>query len=255
MDFHVIIPARFGSSRLPGKVLVDIAGKPMVMHVYERALASGAQQVVVATDEPQVRTMLKVWGIEARLTDPGHRSGSERCAEVVKELDLPPESIVVNVQADEPLTPPRLIYQVASDLCTHPDCNVATLCEPIEEEETLFDPNAVKVVIGGGGKALYFSRAPIPWYRDKFSGEDRRVQSLHFRHMGIYAYRAGYLLDYVSMPICELELAESLEQLRILYHGGLIHVAIAEVPPGPGVDNESDLARVRALLEENNGID
>ena len=253
MDFYVIIPARFGSSRLPGKVLADIGGKPMVVHVYERALASGAEQVVVATDDPRVDAVLKDWGIEVKLTDLRHRSGSERSAEVVKELGLLPESIVVNVQADEPLTPPRLIYQVAYDLHTHPNCDVATLCEPIEEEETLLDPNAVKVVIGEGGRALYFSRAPIPWYRDEFSYDDHRVQSLHFRHMGIYAYRAGYLLDYASMPICELELAESLEQLRILYHGGLMHVAIAEVPPGPGVDTQRDLARVRALVDASKG--
>ncbi|MCH9674180.1 MAG: 3-deoxy-manno-octulosonate cytidylyltransferase [Gammaproteobacteria bacterium] len=248
MGFGVVIPARFESSRLPAKVLLDIGGKPMVVHTYERAIHSGADFVVVATDDARVVDGLAKWDIEAMLTRKEHRSGSERIAQVAEELGLAQDAVVVNVQADEPLIPPAVIRQVANNLVTRSSFDVATLCEPIHTEAQLFDPNAVKVVTDQAGRALYFSRAPIPWYRDAFADGDRASKSLHFRHIGIYAYRVGYLLRYVALPACELETVESLEQLRVLYHGGSLHCEIAEEDPGPGIDTPDDLADIRALF-------
>ena len=249
MTFSIVIPARYASTRLPGKVLLDIAGKPMIQWVHDHATGSGAERVVVATDDERVAERVRGFGGQALMTAGAHRSGTERIAEVIERLRIPADAIVVNVQGDEPLMPPSLMRQVAQNLHEHPECVCATLREPIETNETLLDPNAVKVVTDQAGIALYFTRATVPWYREAFRAppETRAPQPLHHRHIGLYAYRAGYVLGYVAMPPSPLEEAESLEQLRILWAGDRIHVASAQEPPGPGVDTEADLARARRL--------
>lgn len=250
MGFIAVVPARYGSQRLPGKPLLDIAGEPMVQHVHRRAAESGAERVVVATDDERIRSAVTAFGGEALMTSPEHSSGSERLAEVVDQLGLDDDSIVVNVQGDEPLLPSALIAQVADDLATHANADIATLCTRIHTAAELFDPHVVKVVCDAAGYALYFSRAVIPWDRDAFAvtTETLPEQAVHFRHLGLYAYRAGFLRRYVQMPACALESMEALEQLRVLWHGGRIHVAEADTVPGHGVDTERDLERVRALM-------
>ena len=245
--FTIVIPARYGSSRLPGKVLLDIGGRPMVQHVYEHAAMSGAERVVVATDDERVKAAVVSFGGEVLMTSPSHRSGTERVAEVIERLGLPEEHIVVNTQGDEPLMPGALMRQVAMGLAGRPDCAVATLCEPMAPS-LLFDPNAVKVVMNREGLALYFTRATAPWYRDEFAAGDKTPKPLHYRHVGLYAYRAGYVTQYVGMPPSDLEVAESLEQLRVLEAGDRIFVAIATEDPGPGVDTPSDLDLARELV-------
>ena len=245
--FKVIIPARYGSTRLPGKVLADIAGKPMIRHVYERALASAAKEVIVATDDQRIVSACREFGADVLLTAETHRSGTERLLEVVEIRNEPDDLIVVNVQADEPLLPASLIEQAAGNLASRPDFAMATLCERIESAEQVLDRDVVKVVFDQQGKALYFSRAAIPCYRAQGrAGES--VTAIHYRHIGIYAYRVDYLRRYRQSAPCELERAESLEQLRALFHGEQIHVAEALEAPGPGVDTPDDLTRVRALL-------
>lgn len=243
--FIAVIPARLASTRLPHKVLRDIAGKPMVRHVCERARESGARRVIVAVDDERVADA--VADAEVCRTSAAHRSGTERIAEVVERMAIAPEAIIVNVQADEPLLPPALIRQAAANLASRPAADVATLCEPIASADEVFDPNVVKVVRDDAGFALYFSRAPVPWRRAGFPRREGWRAGEHFRHLGLYAYRARFVRDYVRLPPAALETAESLEQLRVLAHGGRIHVAPAAAPPGPGVDTEADLARVRAL--------
>ncbi len=252
MEFIVIIPARFASERLPGKPLREIAGKPMIQHVYERARVSGAAGVVVATDDKRIEKAVKAFGGDVCMTASTHRSGSERLAEVVTLRRYPDERIIVNLQGDEPLMPPQLIRQVARDLHTNREADLATLCFRIRSAAELFDPHAVKVVLDAAGYALYFSRAPIPWDRDAFATttEQLPVKSEHYRHVGLYAYRAGYLNHYTTLPSSPLERLESLEQLRVLWHGGRIHVAEAECSPGHGVDTRADLEKAAKLLEE-----
>ncbi len=251
-DFAVIIPARFDSSRLPGKVLADIGGQPMVQHVYRRAVQSGATSVVVATDDQRVQAACEGFGARVVLTAASHRTGTDRLAEAAASLAYPAERIVVNVQGDEPLLPPALIRQVAKNLAAHPDADVATLCQRVTHHDELFDPHVVKVVSDREGYALYFSRAPIPWHRDEFMADQVSLpaDSMHFRHIGLYAYRVSYLEYFATHEPCALELAESLEQLRALYGGHRIHVAEATEPPGHGVDTQADLARVRQLMPE-----
>ena len=251
MSFRVVIPARHASSRLPGKPLLDIAGKPMVQHVYERACESGAAHVVVATDDQRIAEVVKGFGGEFCMTDVQHRSGTERLAEVVAQLGFGDDEIVVNLQGDEPLMPPKLLKQVADNLAAHVSVPMATLCTRIHTAAELFDPHVVKVVTDSQGYALYFSRAVIPWDRDAFAvtTEELPLNAEHYRHLGIYAYRAGFIREYVSWPACHLESMESLEQLRVLWHGGRIHVDIALDSPGPGVDTPVDLERVRGLME------
>lgn len=248
--FTVVIPARFASTRLPGKPLVDIAGKPMIQHVYERALASGATEVIVATDDDRVRHAGEAFGARVEMTSSRHRCGTERTAEVASRLEQGPGWIVVNVQGDVPLIPPRVIAQVAANLADRSRIQMATLCERVQAMADVFDPAMVKVVFDRNGYALYFSRAPIPWYRDHFDGGTGTTPpgSRHFRHIGIYAYRVAYLQEYLAQSPCELERAESLEQLRALHGGARIHVAEAVERPGPGVDTVEDLERVRLLL-------
>lgn len=220
----------------------------MVQHVYEHGLESGAERVLVATDDRRVYAAVEGFAGDVMLTSPTHRSGTERIAEVIARLALPDLTTVVNMQGDEPLMPGALARQVAVGLAEHPDCQVATLCEPIVDDDTLFDPNAVKVVMNRYGVALYFTRAAVPWCRDEFAAGNRTPNYLHHRHIGLYAYRAGYVERYVRMEPSELELAESLEQLRVLDAGDKIHVAVARADPGPGVDTVADLERARALL-------
>jgi 3-deoxy-manno-octulosonate cytidylyltransferase (CMP-KDO synthetase) len=253
VGFHVIIPARYASTRLPGKPLLSIAGKPMIQHVHEHALASGAQQVIIATDDERIREVAYGFGAQVVMTSAEHPSGTDRLAEAVDLLGIGAEEIVVNVQGDEPLMPSALIHQVATNLARHGRASVATLCARITHDAELSDPNVVKVVTSKAGYALYFSRAPIPWERDRFQLA-RHIPSTwhaHFRHIGLYAYRAGFLAEYVELPRSELEAMECLEQLRVLWHGGLIHVAEAAQMPGQGVDTEEDLRRVeRQLMQE-----
>lgn len=250
-SYTVVIPARYASSRLPGKPLQDIAGKPMIQHVWEQASRSAAQRVVVATDDERILSACGAFGAEAVLTRVEHNSGTDRLAEVAGLLGLDAEAIVVNVQGDEPLIPPAVIDQVAANLAAHPEAAIATLAEPITDAATLFNPNAVKVLADVNGLALTFSRAPLPWARDAFAQKNREAlpQGVPYRrHIGIYAYRAGFLANFVAWGPCWLENTECLEQLRALWHGQRIHVADAIEAPPAGVDTLEDLERVRRLL-------
>ncbi|SFB16937.1 3-deoxy-manno-octulosonate cytidylyltransferase [Azotobacter beijerinckii] len=248
--FSVVIPARYASSRLPGKPLQDIAGKPMIRHVWEQACRSGAERVVVATDDARIEAACRAFGAEVLPTRIEHNSGTDRLAEVAARLELADDAIVVNVQGDEPLIPPAIIDQVAANLAAHPEAAIATLAEPIDSVEALFNPNVVKVASDIHGLALTFSRAPLPWARDAFATSRERlpVGVPYRRHIGIYAYRAGFLRDFVAWGPCWLENVESLEQLRALWHGVRIHVADALEAPPAGVDTPDDLERVRRLL-------
>lgn len=251
MQALIVIPARLASTRLPGKVLRELAGKPMVQHVWERVQGTGLGPVVIATDDAKVAQVATGFGADVEMTAAEHTSGTDRIAEVVRRRGLAADHIVVNVQGDEPLIPPENVRQVAENLAAHPHMQMATLAEPVAPEE-LHDPGAVKVVTAHDGRALYFSRATIPWHRDAFAANRDAIPAsgLLRRHIGIYAYRAGFLQTFVDYGPCDLERTEALEQLRALYHGAAIHVADAHHAPGPGVDTEADLARAEALLEE-----
>ncbi len=252
MSFSVIIPARFASSRLPGKPLREIDGRPMIQHVYERACQSEAQRVVVATDDARIEAACRAFGAEVCMTAADHPSGTDRLQEVVATLGFYADDIVVNVQGDEPLIPPRVINQVAHNLAAEPRASIATLCEPVADPESLANPNVVKVVSDAQGRALYFSRAPIPWPREE-RGSEVALQQLvaegvFQRHIGLYAYRVKLLNDFVRWPPCRLEQLECLEQLRALWNGAFIHVALADELPPPGVDTEEDLRRVQGYF-------
>lgn len=252
MGFTVVIPARYASTRLPGKPLRLIAGRPMIEHVYRRARASGADEVVIATDDDRIADAAAEFGARVCLTAATHPSGTDRLAEVARQLDFPDDRVLVNLQGDEPLMPPALIDQVAADLAAHDAACTATLCEPITTAAELFDPGVVKVVTDEQGYALYFSRAVVPWDRDAFAVSTRELPagSAYCRHIGLYAYRAGFIREFVGWAPCALERTEMLEQLRILWRGRRIHVARACERPGPGVDTERDLERVESLLRE-----
>lgn len=248
--FTVVIPARYQSTRLPGKPLQMIAGKPMIQHVWEQACKSSAARVVVATDDARIESACQAFGAEVVMTRADHESGTDRLAEVCQVLGLGADAIVVNVQGDEPLIPPVVIDQVAANLAASREAAMATLAEPIPDVQALFNPNVVKVVNDMHGLALTFSRAPLPWARDEFAN-DRDALPSHVpyrRHIGIYAYRAGFLQDFVQWGPCWLESTERLEQLRALWHGVRIHVADAVQAPPAGVDTPEDLERVRRLL-------
>ena len=248
MSFTVIIPARLASSRLPEKVILDLAGKPIIQWVYEKALASGANQVWIAADDDKVKLIAEGFGAQVIMTSPDHNSGTERLAEVVQSLNLPDDEIVVNVQGDEPLLPTENIDQLAQNLARS-GAPMATLSVAISDVDEVFNPNAVKVVTDKQGFALYFSRAPIPYERDNFQTSPVTQVGGHFqRHIGIYAYRADFIRRYVSWPASDLEQIESLEQLRVLWHGEKIHVAEAKVVPPAGVDTQDDLDALRALM-------
>lgn len=243
--FKVVIPARYASTRLPGKPLLNIAGRPMLQYVHELALLSGADEVIVATDDQRIEDAAKDFGATVCMTSAAHESGTERLAEVAGQMNWHEQTIVVNVQGDEPLLPPALIQQVAEGLAGHPEAPVATLAYPLEQADEAADPNVVKVVLDNAGFALYFSRAPIPCRRDA-SGVADLLPSL--RHIGLYAYRAGFLKHYQQLQPSLLEDVEKLEQLRVLWHGLKIHVGIASEMPGHGIDTETDLQRVEKVL-------
>lgn len=247
MSFVAIIPARFASTRLPGKPIVDIHGKPMVVHVMERALESGADRVIVATDHPDVAAAVEAAGGEVCMTRADHHSGTERLAEVIEKYQFSDDTIIVNVQGDEPLIPPAIVRQVADNLARS-QAGMATLAVPITDAEEAFNPNAVKVVTDKQGYALYFSRATIPWDRERYAQSREVAGDTLLRHIGIYAYRAGFIRRYVTWNPCPLEQIELLEQLRVLWYGEKIHVDIAQAVPSVGVDTPEDLARVRAAL-------
>ena len=247
--FSVLIPARYASTRLPGKPLADVAGKPMVVRVAERARESGAARVVVATDDERIRAAALAHGFDAVMTRSDHATGTDRLAEAAVKLGLPGGDIVVNVQGDEPLLEPALIRQMAALLDGARDAAIATACHPITDPHEAFNPNVVKVALDARNYALYFSRATIPWARDAFAARtDALPAGLPiYRHYGLYAYRVSFLLDYPSLPPSPLERFEALEQLRALWHGHRIVVAITAGTPAPGVDTAADLERVRAL--------
>ncbi|QKJ86614.1 3-deoxy-manno-octulosonate cytidylyltransferase [Paramixta manurensis] len=247
MSFVAIIPARFASTRLPGKPMVDIHGKPMVVHVMERARESGASQVIVATDHPDVAAAVTAAGGEVCMTRADHHSGTERLAEVIDRYQFSDETVIVNVQGDEPMVPPVIIRQVAENLIGS-QVGMATLAVPIETAEEAFNPNAVKVVMDARGYALYFSRATIPWDRERFAHSRQQIGETFLRHIGIYAYRAGFIRRYVTWEPSQLEQIELLEQLRVLWYGEKIHVDVAKAIPSVGVDTPEDLQRVRVAM-------
>lgn len=247
MSFVVIIPARYASTRLPGKPLVDINGKPMVVHVLERARESGAARVIVATDNTDVARAVEAAGGEVCMTRADHQSGTERLAEVVEKCGFSDDTVIVNVQGDEPMIPSAIIRQVAENLAAR-DIGMATLAVPIHHADEAFNPNAVKVVTDAQGYALYFSRATIPWDRDRFAASRETIGDTLLRHIGIYGYRAGFIRRYVNWEASPLENIEILEQLRVLWYGEKIHVAVATEIPGTGVDTQEDLMRVRAEM-------
>jgi 3-deoxy-manno-octulosonate cytidylyltransferase (CMP-KDO synthetase) len=252
LSFSVVIPARYGSSRLPGKPLADIAGKPMVVHVAERAKRSGAREVIVATDDSRIAAAVEKHGHTAVMTRRSHASGTDRIAEVVARRRYPARHIVVNVQGDEPLIDPQLISQVADNLAGHHDADIATACTPIVEARDFRNPNIVKVVIDHEGYALYFSRAPVPYSRDAFA---RGIRSLPrglpaYRHLGIYAYRCAFLRRFTGLARAAIEQHEALEQLRALAHGFRISVAVTRRAPHAGVDTARDLRLVRRALTD-----
>lgn len=253
MSFTVIIPARYASSRLPGKPLLDIAGKPMIQHVYDRAQQSNASRIIIATDDQRIADVVEAFGAQCCMTSVECESGTDRLQEVVESLKMNNDEIVVNVQGDEPLIPPAVINQVATNLAQTSQAQISTLIKRIDSMETILDPNAVKVTIDLNGRALYFSRAPIPWNRDDWSdianaGKISAPSAQYYRHIGIYAYRVSFLNQYVQWPASSLELIEKLEQLRALEHGITImtSMALQEIPPG--IDTQADLDHVRTLI-------
>ncbi|WP_295872957.1 3-deoxy-manno-octulosonate cytidylyltransferase [uncultured Zhongshania sp.] len=254
MSYTVIIPARFASSRLPGKPLMDIAGKPMIQHVWERARESDAARVVVATEDQRVFDACQGFGADVVMTLASHESGTDRLQEVVAKLGLADDEIVVNVQGDEPLIPREAIAQVANNLALNAQAGIATLAEAIHDKATVFNPNAVKAVSDLAGFALYFSRAPMPWCRDEWASAGSSQEgelpagAPFLRHIGIYAYRVGFLHQFVTWPMGVLERVEKLEQLRAMENGVRIHIELACVDIPGGVDTEADLNAVRAFL-------
>lgn len=245
----VLIPARMSSTRLPGKPLADIGGLPMIVRVAERAALSGARAVVVATDSHEVIAACREHGVQAVTTRANHPTGSDRLAEACTALGLDGDDRVVNVQGDEPLIDPALIDACASLLVSRPECVMSTAAHAIDDDAEWRNPNVVKVVCDALGRALYFSRAPIPWWRDAPAGlAGMPAAPAPLRHIGIYGYHAGFLRRFPTLPISPLEAIESLEQLRVLWHGERIAVHVSSTRPGPGVDTPEDLARVRAMF-------
>ncbi|MGM9480934.1 3-deoxy-manno-octulosonate cytidylyltransferase [Roseateles sp. NT4] len=244
MSFTVIIPARLASTRLPNKPLADIAGLPMIVRVAQRAAQSGAGQIVVATDAPEVAAACAAHGVRALMTRADHPSGSDRLAEAVEQLGLADNAVVVNVQGDEPLIAPAMIDACAATLAAQTDCVMATVAHELTDPSEFANTNVVKLVMDQASRALYFSRAPIAWWRDG-GGQPKGA----LRHVGMYAYRAGFLRRFPTLAVSPLEQIESLEQLRVLWHGERIAVHVSAEKPGPGVDTPEDLERVRRLIE------
>ncbi len=252
VPFVALIPARRASSRLADKVMADIGGKPMVVRVAEKAAQSGASQVCIATDDADIKAAVEAHGFTALMTRADHASGTDRLAQAAALLGLPGDTIVVNVQGDEPLIAPLLIGAVARELAARPDCAIATACHPLSDAADMFNPNIVKVVLDARNTALYFSRASIPWARDAFAANRSTMPPglPIYRHMGIYAYRAAFLQQFPALPAAPIEQFEALEQLRALWHGHRIAVHITEATAAPGVDTAEDLALVRTLFAQ-----
>ncbi|VTU27767.1 3-deoxy-manno-octulosonate cytidylyltransferase [Variovorax sp. RA8] len=251
MRYAVLIPARLASTRLPDKPLADIAGVPMVVRVAQRSRQSGAERVVVAADDARIVAACEAHGVEVLLTRTDHASGSDRLAEACIQLGLADDEIVVNVQGDEPLIDPSLIDAVAQTLASHPDAAMSTAAHAIDSLEDFLNPNVVKTVLDARGNALYFSRAPIPWWRDGFAKNGPTglpASPAPLRHIGIYGYRAGFVRQFPDLPPAPVEATEALEQLRAQWHGYRIAVHVSAHAPGPGIDTPEDLARVRALF-------
>lgn len=252
MSYTVVIPARYAASRLPGKPLREIGGRTLVEHAWRLAQDSGAGRVIVATDDARVASIADGFGADVCMTATHHASGTDRIAEVARLAGLADDHVLVNLQCDEPQMPAALLDQAAGAIASDPVAAIATLCTPIREAAELFDPNVVKVVMDVRGHAIYFSRAPVPWARDAFAQSPGTLppgDSPYHRHIGLYAYRAGFLREFVGWTPCALERTEALEQLRALWHGRIIRVEVAQALPGPGVDTEQDLAALRERVE------
>ncbi len=239
VPFSIVIPARYASSRLPGKSLLDIKGKPLIQHVFETASNTQAKNIIIATDNNEIASVAESFGASVVMTSEKHQSGTDRIAEVINKLAIDDDEIIVNLQGDEYGLPVSLVDQVASNLFNHPDKQLATLCEVITTIEDYTNPNIVKVTFDKNNTALYFSRSPIP--TERTGGLPEKV----YRHIGLYAYKAGYLQEFTQLPACALEESEALEQLRVLYNGGKIHVEIAVDEPGLGIDTIEDLELAR----------
>ena len=244
----IVIPARYASTRLPGKPLADVAGKTLIERVYDCAKEAGAERIIIATDDERIAEAAKKFRAQICLTSASHTSGTDRLAEVIQRLGIPENTVVVNLQGDEPLMPPFLIREVADSLATHPDAVVATACCPMTDPYEFGNPNVVKVVMDEAGYALYFSRAPIPWPRERMAAGASDKPIMAYRHIGLYAYRAGFVKEYAGWKPCPPEQAEQLEQLRVLWHGRKIAVHVSEEMPAPGVDTPEDLDRVRQVF-------
>ena len=251
MSFTIIIPARHASSRLPGKPLHKIGDKTLLQHVYECALKSDANEIIIATDDERIEAKAHSFSATVCMTSANHNTGTDRLTEVIEKKQIPDDTIVVNLQGDEPLMPACVINQVAENLKSNPLASSSTVCTRITSTDDLFDPNVVKVVTDNAGFALYFSRASIPWDREHFPNHSTLPDyAEHYRHIGLYAHRAGFLKRFVQWPACHHEKVESLEQLRIMWNGEKIHVDIATKIPGPGIDTEEDLQKVRKMFED-----
>lgn len=250
MSYKIVIPARFASSRLPGKPLVELAGKPMIQHVYERAVATGVQDIVIATDDQRIQQAAEAFGAEVVMTSPKHENGTERIAEVAQIKGWGSDEVIVNLQGDEPLIPQSLVELTAQGLINHPEAGMSSICTPIQEDVDAFNPNVVKVVLNKDNFALYFSRAPIPWDREQYTHDKTQKTNKMpvYRHIGMYGYRVSFLQQYAQMEPCVLETTESLEQLRALWYGVKIHMGIIEQAPAHGVDTLADAKRVEQLL-------
>lgn len=243
-NIKIVIPARYASSRLYGKPLLMLAGKPMIQHSYERAVDADLGEIVIATDDQRIFDVCVGFGATVCMTKETHQTGSDRLSEVVEKYSWDDNTIIVNLQGDEPLTPISCLQQVAANLAKNNEASIATLATPIQSDAEYNNPNAVKVVFDRNGYALYFSRAAIPYQRD----ENQENDDFAYRHLGIYAYRAGFLKDFVKMDACPIEQLEKLEQLRAMWNGKRIHVAVAEDVPGHGVDTKEDLLVVEKIL-------
>lgn len=250
-SYKIVIPARYASSRLPGKPLIDLAGKPMIQHVYERALQAEADDVVIATDDERIASVARAFGADVVMTSPDHENGTERIAEVVAIKGWSDDTVVVNLQGDEPLIPRSLIELTAQGLLENDDAGMSSVCTPVTSAHDAFDPNVVKVVLNQRQFAMYFSRASIPWDRDLYrDGLKTVTQKMPvYRHIGMYGYRVSFLKAYEGMEACPLEGTESLEQLRALWYGVGIHMAIIDQAPGHGIDTPEDAERVSAILK------
>ncbi len=251
-DYKIVIPARYGSSRLPGKPLIDLAGKPMIQHVYERAVATGVKDIVIATDDSRIMDAAKGFGAQVMMTSPNHENGTERIVEVARAMNWQDSDVIVNLQGDEPLIPRELIELTAQGLLQNPQAGMSSLCAAITQASDAFDPNVVKAVLDNQGFALYFSRAPIPWDRELYKNGTQAItqQSSVYRHIGMYGYRVSFLKQYEEMEMTALEQTECLEQLRALSYGVKIHMSVIDQPPGHGVDTNEDVKRVEALLSK-----